>query len=358
MEDKKKKIKFLNDVSEKFKALEPEKKKLITIISIIVIILIIVTIITSIIFAVGTNNAGKVIGNINNGSFAVKNGGKVILTNTAINSGNDLEKGIYEIDLNNNDETTLITQDEYVKSLIKYRGNIYYVAANQADNGNYIKQIIKMKPNGKNKQVLVDNIETTSIGNSTMNISDGWVYYLNAEYKLEKVKTNGEKRQQIADEEIETFQISGNNIYYLTRDNEFKKMKKDGSQIEEIEKGIGNFQVVNNDVYYISRSNYYLMKLDLKTKEETEIVNKKVKTFNIYKKTIYYATNETEDRAIYSTNLNGKKHKKIVDLLSANNFICIVGNWIYYTDKIEDSIYNDAVYRIKTNGKDKEMINI
>lgn len=232
------------------------------------------------------------------------------------------------------------------------------MAINKGNNGNYIRQIVKIKPNGEKKQVLVDNIETTSIGNDSLNVSDGWVYYLNSDSKLEKVKTNGEKRQQISDEEIVYFQISGKYIYYTTKDDDFKRMKKNGSNSEKFENGIGAFQIVEDNVYYISKANKHLMKLNLKDNKDTEVVNKKIKTFNIYEKTIYYAVNENDEQAIYKMNISGKKNEKVVDLQSSNVVINVVGKWIYYTDKVENSPYYYTIYRVKTNGESQEKVNI
>lgn len=357
MENKKEKFVFLKNISENFKNIEEKKKKTIIIIAIIIIAIIIISIITGIIISLRKNNAGKAAGNLNNEGFAVAKGNKAYISNTLIDSGKEsAEKGLYEISSKN--EAKLITKDEYVKSINYYKGYLYYLAINKSETGNYIRQIVKIKPNGDKKQILVDNIETTSIGNNSLNVDDGWVYYSNSDNKLEKVKVNGEKRQQISDEEIEKFQIVDKYVYYTTRDDDFKRMKKDGSGIEKFENGIASFQIVANDVYYISKANGHLMKLNLKEKTDTEVVNKKIKTFNIYEKTIYYAVNEGNEQAIYKMKINGKKKEKIVDLDSANVFICIVGNWIYYTDKVENSPYYYTVYRIKTNGEKKEAVNI
>ncbi len=350
-------MEVLKKVSENFKNLDEKKRKFIIIIAIAIVAIIVITIATSIIFGLNSNTAGKVIGNLNNEGFAVGKGSKAYISNTLIDSGKKAsEKGLYEITSKN--ESKLITTDEYVKSVNSYKGYLYYLAINKSANGNYIRQVVKMKPNGEKKQVLVDNIETTSIGNSSLNVSDGWIYYTNTDNKLEKIKINGEKRQQLADEEIEKFQISGKFIYYTTKDDDFKRMKKDGSGIEKFENGIVSFQIVSNDVYYISKSNGHLMKLNLKDKTDTEVIDKKIKTFNIYEKTIYYAVNDGSEQAIYKMKINGKKKEKIVDLESSNVFICVVGNWIYYTDKVENSPYYYTIYRIKTNGEKKEAVNI
>lgn len=350
-------MEVLKNIPEKFKKLDAKQKKFIIVIAIAVVAIIVISVITSIVFALKSSDAGKVTGNLNNEGFTIGKGNKVYISNTLVDSGKKAsEKGLYEVSSKNTSK--LITKDEYVKSINSYKGYLYYLAINKSGNGNYIRQIVKIKPNGENKQVLVDNIETTSIGNNSLNVSDGWIYYTNSDNKLEKIKINGEKRQQLADEEIEKFQISGKYIYYTTKDDDFKRMQKDGSSIEKFENGIVSFQVVSDDVYYISKANGHLMKLNLKDNEDIEVIDKKIKTFNIYGKTIYYAVSESNEQAIYKIGINGKKKEKIVDLASSNVFICVVGNWIYYTDKVENSPYYYTIYRIKSNGEKRETVNI
>lgn len=353
----KEKFKFLKDISEKCKTIDKKQKKFIAIIGIMLVILIVISIITSITLQLTTNTAGKIAGNLNNEGFSIEKSNKVYISNTLINSKEEKsQNGLYEI--SNKNKTKLIAKDDYVKSINLYKGYLYYLAINKSESGNYIRQIVKIKPNGERKQILVDNIETTSIANNSLNVSDGWVYYTNSDNKLEKVNKNGEKRQQISDEEISKFQISDKYIYYTTKDDDFKRMKKDGSKIEKFENGIDSFQIVSDNVYYISKSNGYLMKLDLKNNTDTEIISKKIRTFNIYEKTIYYAVNNEKDQSIYKSKLDGKKQQKIIDLESANVFICIVGNWIYYTDKVENSPYYYTIYKVKTNGESKQTVNI
>lgn len=368
MENKKERFKFLKNLTQRFKELEPKQKRLIIIISSIILALVIISIITSIIFAGVIGSAGKVAGNLNNKGFAVKVGNKAYISNSGINDDKDSKWGLYEV--TNQNEVELIEESEWIKSINYYKGYVYFLSINVSEDnsGSYERKIVKMKPNGDKREILVEDISTTSIENSSLNVSDGWVYYINAEQKLEKIKTNGKKRQQISDERISAFQISGKYIYYSSVDDEFGKMAKDGSEREKIESGIKNFQVVGNNVYYISTANKHLMKLDLTNKDthkDEEITSKPVSSFNVYEKTIYYAIYENDENgnalehAIYKVKTNGKDRSKIVDLVSAGNTsICIVGKWIYYIDKIEDSPYNYALYRVKTNGEDKSRVNI
>lgn len=346
----------LKKISEKFSSLDEGRKKFLIIICIVMLVLILITIITSIMLSQVVGSAGKVAGNLRNSGMAVKKGSKAYVSSTAINDENAGEKGLYEISKQNTSK--LIDKNEYVRSINLYKGYLYYLAINRSENGNYVRQVVKIKPNGEKKQILVDDIETSTIGSDALNVSDGWVYFLNADKTLERVKTNGNKREPVSNEVMTYFQISGNRIYYTTNDDDFKKMKKDGTAIEKVGSGIELFQIVQNDAYYISRANGNLMALNLKENKEKTVIERKLKTFNIYGKTIYYAVNENEEQAIYKMKLSGKKNEKIVDLSSANVVICVVGDWIYYTDLIEDSPYYYAMYRIKTNGKDKQRINI
>ena len=346
----------LRKISERFKLLDESRKKFLIIISIVLLVIIIITIIASIMLSQVIGSAGKVAGNLRNSGMVVRKGNKDYVSSTSITDENTGEKGLYTI--NSKNESKLIDKNEYVRSINLYKGKLYYLGINRTDTGNYIRQVVKIKPNGDNKQILVDDIETSSIGSDALNVSDGWVYFLNAERNLERVKIDGSKRQPISSEIITFFQISGSRIYYTTNDDEFKRMKKDGSEIEKIGNGIELFQVVSNDVYYISKADSKLMALSLKDKKERTVIERKIKTFNIYDKTIYYAINENEEQAIYKMKLSGKKNQKIVDLDSANVEIGIAGKWVYYTDLVENSPYYYTLYRIKNNGKDKQKVNI
>lgn len=357
----KEKMKFFKNFSEKFKSLDESKKKKILISGIIVVVIIILAIIISVI-ASKIGGADKTSGNLKNDGFLVGKGNTAYLSSTIITASNETTKGLIEVTPKNT--TKVIDESEYVKSVNLYKGNLYYLSINKTSTGKYTRQVVKIKPNGEKKEVLVDNIETTSIGNDTLNVNDGWVYFLNADSELEKVKiSNKDKRQPVsAEEKVSYFQISGKYIYYTTTDDEFKRMKKDGSSKEKIGNGIDSFQIVGKYVYYISKADKTLMKKNLDDNDEGEVViEKKVQAFNIYEKTIYYAVNENNgegEQALYKVKLNGNKNEKIVDLSSANVEIGIAGKWIYYTDKVDNSPYYYAIYRVQANGENKEKVNI
>ena len=156
MDEKKEKFKFLKKVTEKFSTLDEQKKKVLIISSIVIIALIIITIISSIILEQTVGSAGKVTGNLRNSGFAVEKGNKVYISSTIVTDPASGKKGIYEI--NSKGKATLIDENEYIKSINMYKGNLYYLAINPSKTGNYIRQVVKIKPNGEKKEILVDNI--------------------------------------------------------------------------------------------------------------------------------------------------------------------------------------------------------
>lgn len=352
-----KKSNFFVNIADKWSTVEPGRKKFVIIIGIVIICLIIISIITSIVVNKTIGDAGKVAGNLNNEGFVTKIGSSVYITDSLIKTDTS-GSGLYEVTKNNT--TRKIEECENIKSINYTGGYLYFLEIFKNQDSKYTRQVVKMKPDGSNRQILVGDIETVSPGTYTLRVSDGWVYYINGENKLEAIKTNGKNRKQISDEDVVRFQIVGKYIYFSTKDLDFKKMKKDGSNLVKVNNGIEKFQIVGDYVYYISKSNHNLVKLNLNTNDKLETqVSKRVTNFNIVGKTIYYvARNDDKKEAIYKINTNGKNDEKIVDLQSSNVYINVVGNYIYYTDFMEDSIYNYSLYRIKTNGEGKEKVNI
>lgn len=350
-----KKSNFFVNIADKWSTVEPSRKKFIILIGLVIVALIILTIVSTVLVIRNVNDAGKVAGNLNNEGFAVGKGKSVYITNSMLNPD---ECALYEITKNNTIRT--IEKSDYIKSINLKGGYLYFLEINKNQDSRFTRQIIKMKPDGSKRQVLVSDLETVTTEYTSLKVVNGWVYYINAEKKLEAVKTNGKTRKQISDEEVLRFQVVGKYIYFVNGDSDFKRMKTNGSGIEKIENGIDNFQIVGNYVYYLSKANKNLMRIDLNDKTQQEkVIEKHIKTFNIVNKTIYYvAQTSNTEIGLYKVKTNGKKEEKIVDLKSINVYINVIGDWIYYTDNREDNIYYYSIYKIRTNGKDKQKIDI
>ena len=349
-----KKSNFFVNIADKWSTIEPSRRKFIIIIALVVIALLILTIVSTVLVVRNVGDAGKIAGNLNNDGFAAQKGSSIYISNSMIDSDT---VGLYEITKNNT--TRLVEKSDYIKSINYKGGYLYFLETNKNQDDKYTRQVVKMKPDGSKRQVLVGDMETSTPGNFSLKVSNGWVYYINAENKLEAVKTNGKNRKQISEEEISRFQIVGKLIYYTTRDSEFRRMKIDGSGIENINNNIDIFQIVGSDAYYISKANHNLMKIDLRNNTEEKVIDKHVRIFNIVNKDIYYVTQiNNNEVALYKVKTNGKKDEKIVDVQSVNVYINVIGDWIYYTDYRENSIYYYSIYKVRTNGKDRQEVNI
>ena len=106
-------------------------------------------------------SAGKVTGNLRNSGFAVEKGNKVYVSSTIVTDPASGKKGIYEI--NSKGKATLIDENEYIKSINMYKGNLYYLAINPSKTGNYIRQVDKIKPNGEKIPLTAEEIQTLKI---------------------------------------------------------------------------------------------------------------------------------------------------------------------------------------------------
>ena len=55
-------------------------------------------------------------------------------------------------------------------------------------------------------------------------------------------------------------------------------------------------------------------------------------------------------------NLKKKEENKVIDVKGYVTYINIIDNWIYYPDLNEQG--NDEMFRIKTNGEEKQSLSL
>lgn len=297
---------------------------------------------------------GNTSGNLNNLGFSVKSGNWIYYL--GYDGGN--ADGIYRVKANSNKKEK-ITSD-YGYYLNKSGNYIYYYDAEEND-------IIKMKENGKDKEVFVKDVDTEKIM-----VVDNWVYYFKNS-TLYRIKTNGENKQKISKKSIENYEVVGNWIYYsYYNDGEYiiAKMKTNGEDISKIDSKAGKVFFVNgNNLYYIYEKynaeeltttyQLYKMKTNGKDKEKIANIDGKVDidTVNFDGKQIYYAKiNEDNELGIYRMKLNGKNETRIIDIKGYSTSINVYNDWIYYPDENENG--DIEIYKIKTNGKDKQSLSL
>ena len=143
-------------------------------------------------------------------------------------SGESEEVGLYKITTDGT-EKTLISNDvsvlySYVM-VIASEDWLYYL-----DNEEYLCKI-KTDGSGKEKLVKVDYPEWFNVGGE-------WIYYTDwdgSSDNLYKMRTDGSGRTKILKEECQVINVVGDWIYYLSESDEFYRIRTDGSGKEKVQ---------------------------------------------------------------------------------------------------------------------------
>ena len=259
------------------------------------------------------NKYGNSFSNIDNGGLATKSGKWIYFVKYIDGEA----EGIYKVkEKGNNAKQVIKGEYKYLNVLGKY---IYCL---EKDDGKI--NLVKMKTNGKKKEVLIRNISEDSI-----NVVGKWIYY-SKDGKLCKVKTNGNKNQEISDKNILYYQLDGKRIYYI----------------------------------YKSKNNCYIAKMKLDGDDSTVLYKTEDALTALYIKSgkIYFAVSRTSKSGDYETLLykinkkNGENEEKVCKIDSNLVYeINMQKDRIYYTT-INDDYTKYEIKTIKYDGNDKEVL--
>lgn len=320
------------------------------IISIIVAAILAIVLLVIIVALANKNKEDNFNGNLSNLGFSLNINGYTY----CLNYSDGLADGIYKIKENKKEKIS----DDYGYYLNKSGKYIYYL--DPTDNN-----IVKMKANGKDKEIVIENV-----AEDVVTIHNDYIYYFANSY-FYRAKTDGTNKKRISNKSIERYQIIGNTIYYTYKENgkyTIAKMKTDGEDIQKIDEECGKaFFIKGKDIYYIYENeniedatiNYELYKMKINGKNKKKISNIEgnvdVSAVNFTQKNAYYAKENIDGiTGIYKIGLNGKSEIKLVDLEGFTTKININNNYIYYPDLNDNG--EIQMYRVKLNGKTEKEI--
>ena len=198
----------------------------------------------------------------------------------------------------------------------------------------------KIKTDGSGRKKLLKN----NIDIADFSVSGTWLYYIDYDKGLYKIKHNGKSKKRIKKgSEMQSCQVSNGWIYYTTANGSLYRIKSNGKCNQKLHSNVAFYNVSNNWIYYTSHSKkhegFYKMKTNGKGSKNL-IPN--VKAYNIYNGFIYY----TYDKKIpHSKNI---KPLSYIDPLSIN----ILGDSIYFINSVDHVWYR---YRMSTNGKNLKL---
>lgn len=322
----------------------------------IVVGLIIIALIIFVASFFRTTQYGNSNGNNNNLGFAVQK-----------------DNRIYYIEIDDNEVVGISRVKDNGKKIEKViEGNVYglnimdnYIYCTEYNDDEAEHNLIRVKTNGKNKEILVRNIDRKSAM-----VVDNWVYYFKNN-NLYRVKINGTDKEKVSDKDILYYHIEGKWIYYIYEvDNTqyIAKMKLNGNNNTRIAKAEENQEyealyVKGGKVYYIlSQANehydymYYLYRMNKNGTKAKQIckLDTNIQHINMQKDKIYYTVTENyDDYLVKSIKYNGTDKNTITKAKTTLD-INITKDWILLLGQNDDE--DLVVKMIRTDGKkEKEL---
>lgn len=299
---------------------------------------------------------GNSAGNSNNLGIAVQDGKWIYY----IDIDGDEEVGICKVKTNGKKSEKVI--EGSISHLNIVNNYIYCIEYDESEMRN---NLIKVKTNGKNKEILARDLDTDII-----TVTDKWVYYFKND-NLYRIELKGTDREKVSSKNISYYQIEGDWIYYIysSENSEYiAKMKLDGEDSQRIAKATDDIHfetlyVKGGKIYYITSkhndyydNDYYLFKMNKKG-EKTEKVCKldtNIQDINMQEDTIYYTVTESYDSyVIKSIEYNGTEKKTIKKSEMALN-INVVDNWILFIGTNED--YDTVMKMVSLDGKKEKNL--
>lgn len=300
---------------------------------------------------------GNSAGNSSNMGLAVQDGSWIYY----VEVDDDEPVGICRV--KNNGKKTEKVVDGYMYELNIIDNYIYCIEYNEDE---YRSDLIKIKTNGKNKEILARDIDEGQVV-----ATDKWVYYYKND-TLYRVKLDGTDREKISDKEITYYQIDGNWIYYIYEtDNSqtyIAKMKLNGEKAQRIAKAGEDEEyealyVKGGKIYYsVSKVNdnydyeYSLYKMNKKGEKSEKVckIDENIQHINMQEDGIYYTTTEDYDNyEIKYIKYNGTD-KQTIKKAEGVEAINVTEDWIVIAE--QDENYDISMKMINKRGdKEKDL---
>ncbi|TYQ15500.1 UNVERIFIED_CONTAM: uncharacterized protein DUF5050 [Acetivibrio alkalicellulosi] len=191
-----------------------------------------------------------------------------------------------------------------------------------------------------------------------------WIYFSSSEEGLLRIKEDASKKELIyTSKAVYYINVIDNWIYFVDIERNLYKIKVDGNEIEMLAEGdISNVCIIDNWLYYtnhdVEENKIFKMKND--SSEFSEIVlSNSPSFFSIKGEWIYYVTSDYTgesnrfENSIYKIKKDGIGETKICSDIEIDSGINILGNWIYYINKGDES----SIYKMKLDGSENMKLN-
>lgn len=239
----------------------------------------------------------------------------------------------------NGDEKTEISDIE-VMNFVIYEDRIYYTEDNEG-------VIYSCKTDGSDQTFICEK-QRTPLPDRSLDVVDGWIYFINRFHTLYKIRTDGTDLTQLTDEWVWDFSIDGEWLYYSTLENNYfyqlYRMRTDGThntQLTQENCGAADFDAgtyYDDWLYYVDEpgTSIYKVRFDGSDKEKiTDRDRFSSLFFKVIGDWVYYV-NGGENSGLYKVKTDGSEHTKITDVIPDARFVDVWDNWLIYMDRSKD----------------------
>lgn len=241
----------------------------------------------------------------------------------------------------------------------KAKNEIYFLGYSEQS----AKGIYKIDKNNKINKVF-DKVV------SYLNVENKYIYYVEKhkdEYKylINQATLDGEFKKTVVKEiDYKPITVQDGWIYYFKKYNLYR-IKTNGENVQELLKNrVYAYQIVGNKIYYTYRdekNNYVLEKMDLNNNVKKVIYKNAGAYFHVKNNDIYYIMSKYNDKinkydyTLYKIKTNGKDKEVIKKIKNEIYYININDTGVFYIKETNEN--KNAIYKLDFNGKEeKELV--
>ncbi|HHW41023.1 MAG TPA: DUF5050 domain-containing protein [Syntrophomonadaceae bacterium] len=210
---------------------------------------------------------------------------------------------------------------------------------------------------------LISALHSAQYGNTCVNISnygyaaesDGWIYFVNTDYKLYKMRSDGSHIIKLSDDKVQSINAANGYVYYTKRSgilHPVYRMRTDGTGKEKtsISNRSGRFLVVGDWILYQDGESFYAAKIDGTQKGK---LIAKISSNWIVDGEYLYNCSVTDGNLYRISLLTGEKTMISSDVYATD--MIISEGYLYFLKHMD---YGDdtKLYRIPVGGGDVEEV--
>lgn len=180
-----------------------------------------------------------------------------------------------------------------------------------------------------------------------LNYIDPYLYYVSGDdQQIHQVNLNDKSDLVFSEHKVSRLLVTNDLMYYIKDDKLFSMDLKAKNEKQLSDQRVMSFNVENKDIYIVN-DQQELFKLG---ETKTKISDKSIRVFNVLGNSIYYI--DESDQHLYRMNSSGEESKVLTE--KPVTMLNVSEDWIYYSDS-DNGVSN--LMKMKLDGSSSEVIN-